>query len=339
MTCPKCGNEQPDVFSQCQKCRFIFPARPANTTGAFNATSAPLGDAGVSPSIPALLGALLGLIVIGVVLWWLWSPEGLPVPDGAYTNEEHQFAMSVPEGWMTLSKDNYQEMFQKLGDRFPKSMQEGLMERRIEVGFLKLMQETEFSPNINIVVMKSEIPELDEKQKDEATKAITSEFTRVMESYKLETSELITVDELTSLQLSGRARVKFKTAEAQKTFTEAPGGWRTYTGETPEQWKSYDLKMIQTIVPGKRRAYIITCTSDSAQFPEYRRAFDSSIESFRVLQHPARFGPIIMGGIQGGLIAMFGYLLYFIISPWVRRPRQKMELSVEMPEPPEQSGL
>jgi hypothetical protein len=317
MTCPKCGNEQPDVFSQCQKCRFIFPAQPANTTSAFSLTPASLTDAGARPSIPALLGALLGLLVISAALWWLWSPEGLPLPEGAYVNGDHHFAMSVPQGWMILTKDNYQEMFQKLGDRFPKSMQDGLLQRRIEVGFLKLLQESEFSPNINIVVMQSEIPALDEKQKDEATKAITAEFSRVMESYKLESSELTTVDELTSLQYSGRASMKFKIAEAQKTFTEAPNGWRTYTGETPEQWKTYDLKMVQTLVPGKNRAYIITFTSEAAQYPEYRRAFESSIESFRVLQRPARFGPIVNAGIQGGLVAMFGYLLFFVFRALV----------------------
>jgi hypothetical protein len=72
--------------------------------------------------------------------------------------------------------------------------------------------------------------------------------------------------------------------------------------------------MVQTLIPGRNRAYIITCTALDSQYPEYRRPFNRAIESFRVLERPPRFGSIVMGGIQGGLIGALGYLLYYIVS-------------------------
>jgi hypothetical protein len=255
---------------------------------------------------------LVGAVITGLILLWLFLPEGLPVPDGSYINQKNHFAMTAPTGWMILTSDNYKEIFEKLGDRFPKSLQHGLEQQNIEMGFLKPLDEPDFSPSINVVVINAEIPDLDESQKDEATKALTAEFTRVLESYKLESSELTTVDELTSLQFISRAGLKVKTADAQQTYTENSMGWRSYSTQTPAQWQTYDLKMIQTLVPGRKKGYIITCTSEASKFQVYKAAFDGAIESFRVTQRPARFGPILMGGIQGGLIALLGYLLYYL---------------------------
>jgi len=128
---------------------------------------------------------------------------------------------------------------------------------------------------------------------------LTAEYKRLLDSYELEKSELVTVDELTSAQFTSRGTMKLKVADAQGSVRQSIPGWPTYTEQSPAQWVSYDLRMTQTLVPGKKRAYIITCTSDVNQNREYRRAFDRAIESFRVLERPARFGPIVMGGLQG----------------------------------------
>ena len=314
MTCPKCGNEQPDVFSQCQKCRYIFPSTQRSAAPVSEETPSSPISVSSGPSIPAFLGAIVGVLLLGAALWWLWTPEGLPLPENPYVNEKHQFALAPPSGWVMLSPDNYQEMFEKLGSRLPKSLQDGLSNRRIEVGFIKLLEEPNFSPNINVVVMQTEVPELDEKQLEEGSQVLSAEFKRVLESYKLEKSELVTVDELTSAQFSSRGTLKLKVADAKGSVRESIPGWPTYKEETPAQWVSFDLKLTQTLVPGKKRAYIITCTSDANQNREYKRAFDEAIDSFRVLQRPARFGPIVMGGLQGGLLASLAYLLYFIAT-------------------------
>ncbi len=175
MTCPKCGNEQPDIFSQCQKCRYIFPRQSSNSsTDANSPVSFPVPESKPSPS--AFFGALAVLIALSAALWWLHTPEGLPLPEDPYTNEKHHFAMSVPNGWMVLTPDNYQEMFQKLGDKLPKSLQDGLSQRRIEAGFIKLLQEPDFSPSMNVVVMETEMPELDESQMEEASRVLSAQF-------------------------------------------------------------------------------------------------------------------------------------------------------------------
>lgn len=314
MTCPKCGHEQPDVFSQCQKCRFIFPVAQRTRPATSSATGPSLVSVSSGPSIPAFLGALAGATLLAAALWWLWTPAGLAVSEDSYINEKHHFAMAAPAGWVALSPDNYQEMLQQLGHRLPKSLQDGLSNRRIEVGFIKLLEEPNFSPNINVVVMQIEVPKLDEKQLEEGAQALSAEFKKILASYKLEKSELITVDELTCAQFSSRGTLKIKVEDAKGSVNESLPGWPRYTEDAPAQWASFDLKMTQTLVPGKKRAYIITCTSDAKQDRDYKRAFDNAVDSFRVLERPARFGPIVMGGLQGGLIAALAYLLYFIVG-------------------------
>ncbi|MCX6132942.1 MAG: hypothetical protein NTU47_03920, partial [Ignavibacteriales bacterium] len=308
------GHEQPDVFSQCQKCRFIFPI--AQRTGPTPTIAAvpSLESVTSGPSIAAFLGALAGATLLAAALWWLWTPAGLAVSENSYVNAKHQFAMEAPPGWVALSPDNYQEMLQQLGNRLPKSLQDGLSNRRIEVGFIKLLEEPNFSPNINVVVMQTEVPELDEKQLEEGARVLSTEFKRLLASYKLEKSELITVDELTCAQFSSSGTLKIKVADAKVSVNESIPGWPRYTEDAPAHWASFDLKMTQTLVPGKKRAYIITCTSDAKQDRDYKRAFDQAVDSFRVLERPARFGPIVMGGLQGGLIASLAYLLYFIVG-------------------------
>lgn len=317
MTCPKCGHEQPDVFSQCQQCRYIFPRPSANVRKHFFGSVSATAGSSNGPSLLALIGALVTVLVLGAALWWLNSPDGLPLPDGAYINEKQGFALSVPAEWIMLTAENYEEVFRKLGSRFPKPLQEGLSQRKIEVGFLKLLENADFSPSVNIVVVQSAMPELDEEQKEEAATALTAEYKRLMEKFQMEESELITVDELTSLRFISRASMKFKVTESEAIYKETVPGWQTAIGHTPEEWKSYDLKFIQILVPGKRSSYIITCTAEASQYPQYRRVFENIIESFRVMEHPSRFGAILNGAIQGGLIGALGYLLYYIFMSLV----------------------
>ena len=72
--------------------------------------------------------------------------------------------MSVPDGWTGFSADNFQEMFRKLRDKFPQSLQGVLAQRRIEVAFLNPEQEAEFTPNISVAVLQGDAPDFDEQQ-------------------------------------------------------------------------------------------------------------------------------------------------------------------------------
>jgi hypothetical protein len=317
MICPQCGNEQPDVFSQCGKCRYIFPARVPTMASEPATVPMSLPSARPVPSFLTFLGAIIAVIALVVGFWWLLTPEGLPIPDGAYVNEKHHFAMSVPSDWITLTSDNYRDALLELGNRFPKNLQSSLDQHRIEVGFLKPLRASDFSPNVNVVVIEGDVPELDESQMEEGTKALVEVFSRLLDSYKLEKSEMMTVDELASLHFTSRAALKLNVAESQEGSRETLPGGQPYAGETREQWKTFDLKMTQTLVPGKKRGYIITCTAEASQFAEYQRLFERSIDSFRVLQRPNRFGPIVMGALQGGLAAAILPLLFYIITALV----------------------
>jgi len=310
MKCPKCGHEQADVFSQCQQCRYIFIPADRSAKGEGTQISLAPSPAPRGPSITALLGAIALAILLGTLLWWLWSPEGLPLPDNAYVNQKHHFAMASPPGWIALSQDNYHDMMQQLGNRLPKSLQDGLSSRRIEVGFIKILDEPNFSPSVNVVVMQTEMPELDEKALQEGSEALSEEYKKVLNSFKMESAELVTVDELTSARFNSRGELKLNVAPVA---AQEPGP-ATFVDPSTAQWRTFDLRIIQTLVPGKRRAYIVTCTSEAQQSKEYKRAFDDVVDSFRVLERPSRFGPVVMGGIQGGLITALAYLLYFIVT-------------------------
>jgi hypothetical protein len=273
-----------------------------------------LPSAGPTSSALSFLGAVLGVVALIAGFWWLVTPEGLPVPDESYVNEKNQFAMTAPPQWITLTTENYREALQKLGNRFPKNLQSSLDQHRIEVGFLNPLQNADFSPNINVVIIQSDIPELDESQMEEGTKALVEVFSRMLDSYTLEKSELLSVDDLSSLHFTSRAALKLNVAPESPEDSEIPPEGRPFVNSTPAQWKTFELKLTQTLVPGKKRGYIITCTAEASQFSEYRRIFESAIESFRVLERPSRFGPIVVGALQGGLTAAVLPLVYFIIT-------------------------
>lgn len=301
MVCPKCGNEQPDVFSQCQKCRFIFPAPPAHQPKRFSRTATGTTSGALTHPAIVIPGALSVILVLGFALWWLNSPEGNAPFEGSYENQEFRFAMLAPADWTVLTAENYQELFDKLGDRFPKTLREGLANRTTEVGFMKILENGEFSPSVNVVVMKSEMPDLNEEQLAEGAKVLSEGFRRMLDKYKMERSELLTVDELTSAQFTHRGSLRLR---VEKPSPDGTGG---------SEWRSFDLQFVQTLVPGKGRAYIITASALVDQYPEYRKNFDGILESFRVLQRPSRFGSITMGAFNGGLASAMAYLLFTVL--------------------------
>ncbi|MBI3577990.1 MAG: hypothetical protein HY089_01100 [Ignavibacteriales bacterium] len=326
MKCPKCGNEQPDIFSQCQKCRYIF--RKISVAEASRPLTDPVATQNNYPPPPEtrpislISGSAVLLVLFSAALWWLYTPEGSSVPEGSFINTRHRFAITPPSGWITLSPENYDEMFRLYGTKFQENLRQGLTQRKIENGFMKILPEGEFSPSVNIVVVQGEMPPLDGDQKEEAAKAISGEFAKTFDAYTLDEKELVEIDELTSLRLVSKASVKFLIAESKPIYKETIPGWRTVTGHTPAEWKTYNLKFIQTLVPGKKKGFIITCTAEANQFAQYKSAFEHMIDSFHVIERPPRFGPIMMGGIQSGLIGGIIFLLYYFATGILRLLRR-----------------
>lgn len=308
MVCPKCGNEQPDVFSQCQKCRFIFPPSPANRPKRVTRTATGSASGAFAHPAVVILGAFSVSVLLVLALWWLNSPEGLPPVDGSYENSANRFSMLAPSGWTVLTSENYRELFDKLGDRFPKMLRESFAARTTEVGFMKILEDADFSPSVNVVIMKTEIPELDQEQLEEGAKMLSEGFRKMLDNYKMERSELVTVDELTSAQFTHRGSLKLRVENP------SPAGTSRYSrGSGSSEWKSFDLQFVQTLIPGKGRGYIVTSSALVDQYPEYKRSFERILDSFRVLQRPSRFGGITMGALNGGLASALAYLLFSVL--------------------------
>jgi len=329
MVCPKCGHEQPDVFSQCQKCRFIFPVSQANPPKRVVRTAA--GSAPGSPSHPALviLGALSVSVALVIVLWWLNSPEGLPPFEGSYHNSANGFSMLAPSDWMVLTSENYEELFDKLGDRFPKTLRDGFIARKTEVGFMKVLESADFSPSVNVVIMKTEMPELDEEQLAEGAKVLSEGFRQMLDDYKMERSELVTIDELTAARFTSRGSIKLRVEKTGPVETDGYSG--STSSRRTSEWKPFDIQFVQTLIPGKGRAYIVTSSALVEQYPEYRKAFEGILDSFRVSQRPSRFGSITMGALNGGLASALGYLLFTVLMQIVGLFRKEAPPSIPPP--------
>ncbi|MCX6555744.1 MAG: hypothetical protein NTZ12_12155, partial [Candidatus Aminicenantes bacterium] len=68
------------------------------------------------------------------------------------------------------------------------------------------------------------------------------------------------------------------------------------------------LRYRQVLVPGKKRAYILTFTTHRDRGDDAAGDFQNLLDSFRVLKRPPRFGPVLNGALIGGLIAAIFFL-------------------------------
>ncbi|MFH0991921.1 MAG: zinc ribbon domain-containing protein [bacterium] len=328
MKCPKCGHDQPDDALKCQRCGIIFtrpgaPRIPVKPTAKIPAkplivtTVLPNMQLSSRPSLLTMLGVLFTILIIVGILWWLYNTEGLPVLGGSYISDTG-FALYPPYEWAMLTKDNYLAFFESEGNKFPEQLRPYIANNKIEVGFIKLLDEKTFSPSVNVTLTEINMPVLDEEAKDEAVKVISEEFSKVVDNYELLKAELLEIDKTTSLRLLSRATVDIKVKEGQTEYFTTPRGKKRVTGRSPDQWSSYTLKFEQTFIRAKNKAFIVTCTALESQYQEYKPKFDNILSSFRVIDRPPRFGIIMMGAIQGGLYMMLASLLLYLITGIVR---------------------
>ena len=317
-TCPKCGVRQP-AGESCTACGIIYAKYDPSRN---NIPEAPLQQSVKEPGTgPLEIGVIaLLVVVIAAALWWLNFPQSKALPDGAIVNQKSHFAYAAPADWLTITPQNYDKVMAELKDHFPPELR-GMMSNR-HPGFvashLKNPEGADgFSPNFNIIVVDTKgknFPALTESEKEKATKVISAELSRQLKGYKLLESNLVEVDGITSLQLVGQAELSLITKPAQPIHSENRFGWKTFQGYTPEERKTYNLKVIQTMVPGKGRGYIISTTFEAADGSQGDDLNRTVVDSFRVLERPPRFGSIMMGGLNGGLLAAGGYLLWFLFG-------------------------
>ena len=328
MNCPKCGFEQHDGVIECGKCGIIMakamrsPARPAPT--ASPAPVSPSAEPAPSTAVqqeqrPAPL-VLISFILISLIAlaWWLNFPSPSDLPADAYVNVKHQFAFAPPRDWLQLTPENYERIIEEYKDRFPGELRSLIANPGFEVSFVRVPNsQNEFAPSFNVVVipLKQDLPPLTGSEKDEAAKSISREFRKQVKYYTMESSSIVDVDSLPSLQIIGSAPLTV-VLEPSKPIMSAQRilGMQQVIGHTQEVNRTFTLKTTQFMVPGRKRLYVISYTAEESDVPAFGPVFNSVTRSFRVMDRPPRFGPVTMGALNGALFGAGLYLLYIFIG-------------------------
>lgn len=314
MKCPSCGNEQADGWLSCQKCHIIFARwKPAADTAAIqeNQVVDAAGPtrkvsmfAGPAPKVtrfqdavaaphprPALSWVVyLALILpFAVALYLLLNPKGRPVVPGSYRDSRNHFALRAPEGWLALNKENFDAIVRRYGSQLPAKITETIAGSGLAVSFVRLGQAGDFSPFMNVVIVKKAPPPINEKSKQEAAKAIAAGYAVQFPDYRQESVKLIEVDSLRSLEIISTASLPLRSTSS---------GVSGYLG----------LRTRQVLVPGKNLAYILTFSDIKEAGADAEAEFQVALDSFRVLKRPPRFSPLLNRALIGGLIAAIFFL-------------------------------
>ena len=306
MECPNCGLKQPDKAKDCAGCQINFShwkevqakreyggyAAPSSTqaTGPLDRKSRPWG----------WILVLVSAVSLGL---WLFTPRrGLPIPDEAHKNQAYGFAISPAPGWNHSFPGNKKGRFV---DAF---------------SMLKSAPEGRMPPVLNVVVTETPVPPMTDRLKDRAAKIVESELKGVFEGYSRQSAQIIEIDRLKALRVTGTG---------QKTVVVIPAVYKTILSGTtkilitPETTKVHDLKVISIIVPGLERGYLITCIADLADFPVLEGDFSYTLASFRVLEHPLPFAPAIKGPAKVFAVLLLAGLAAASALMIVRRHRRK----------------
>jgi hypothetical protein len=278
MTCPKCGHEQADGWLSCQQCHIIFsrwkgdPVAPPAAAQAGRPPSPPSDPAAAEPSRPVTLFGdrapepprpagpaaapvvkaprpagwwvyLALLLPFAAGLWWLTHPRGMAVVPGSFIDSQQRFAIHAPEGWLTLTRENFDAIVRQYGSQFPSQFTQALSDSSVAVSFVRLGPLNEFAPSLNVVVVQRALPPINEKSKQEAADAIAAGFRAVLAEYEQESVRIIEVDGLRSLEIVSSAASPFRLPT------------------TPEGETLY-LRYRQVVVPGKKMGFIVTSTVD-----------------------------------------------------------------------------
>ena len=324
MKCPKCGNEQAEGWLSCQKCHIIFsrwkgeaaPVSAPPLAGQTVSSHSPPAAASEPSRTPTLFGDrppepphpsgpisapaavaprpagwwvyLVLLLLFAAGLWWLTHPQGFAVIPGSFMDAQKQFAIHAPDGWLTLTRENFDAIVRQYGSQFPSQFTQALSASNVAVSFVRIGPPNEFAPSLNVVLIKQALPPINEKSKLEAATAIADGYRSALAEYEQESVQIMEVDKLRSLEIISTAASPFR----------LPTG-----GEDSTLY----LRYRQVLVPGKNRGFILTFTDTMDADDESEADFQGVLDSFRVLKRPARFGSIVYGGLFGGLL---GGLLY-----------------------------
>ncbi len=310
MECPACGHTQPDGLAECQRCQIVFAKwRPRDS---YPVPSRPLPPPPAHPKVdPIVLGCAAGILLCGLALWWVLVPRSNPVVPGSYVSQQHRFALYPPPDWVLLTRENMAAIMEEYGASFPKALRPLLQQNKnMAAAFFQIGGAAgQFAPSANVVVIEGTIPPIDDDAREEAARELAKVYEPVLEDYRQESVEIIETDGLTAIEIVSVGTLEFKVADAQYDYVENEWGWRQREKVADEEFARRTLRFRQVLVPGKKRAYVLTFTALDRRWEESANAFQRILDSFRVLQRPARYGPVLHGAVAGGLIgAMLGLL-------------------------------
>lgn len=345
VTCPQCRQSFPFSKSPATAVPQSLPPLRESAAAAALPTDTPRREAGTEPApatartttrptglpppeepaaadkpAPFALLLLLLLAVIGTG-WWLNSPALSAFPADAYLDRKNGFAVKAPADWLMVTPDNYRTIIDQFRDKIPKELTHliGSGKPGFAVSFLRIpASETDFAPNFNLSIIDTKgknLPTLTEKEKSDAVTAISREFARQLPTYRLIDSRIVPVDGVDSLQITGEAELTVVTRKASPIYS-APGafGLRQVTGQTEAEKQTYTIKAIQTMIPGKKRAYALNFMFDDLKTPEMEKVHAEVLNTFSLRERPPRFGAIVMGCLNGGLFGAGLYLFGLIIG-------------------------
>lgn len=279
------------------------------------------GEAAPATKPPPLFSVILLLLAVVAAAWWLNNPAIASIPDGAHIDQKNGFAVKAPTDWFLITPENYHTIANQVGDKIPKELSRmiGKAAPGFTVSFIKIpATDTDFSPNFNLAVIDTKgknLPPLTEGEKKKATEAVSKEFSRMLPGYRMLESKIVEVDRVDSLQITGQAELTVVTKQSTPIYSE-PGafGYRRVTGHTEAEKQTYQVKTIQTVIPGKGRAYALSFMFDDLKTPEMAKLHSEVLNSFKLLERPPRFGALVMGALNGGLFGAGLYLLGLIIG-------------------------
>lgn len=305
MKCPACGHEQQEGLTECQKCSLIFSkwqskqnaVQPGGYIGSPMSSPAPSEKPGI---LSGLFSGNLFTVVIGIValagLWILFVPKpGLPVPEGAYVNTAEHFAVLFPADWQMNTVENYEFQRGQAPGGFALALRNHLfnedpnvsdfMNRKKDaVGFLMTYNKTggesgRAQPFFNLVSFKAPLPGMSDSNKEEFSKVLAQALnaTQGYTEYIQESAEIVSVDNLPVLKTAGRAKAQVEVA---------PQRWTSFTYGlkvlAPASYQPADIRLVQYLVPGGSKNYLITYGADPADFNFHQTQSEESVSRFRV---------------------------------------------------------
>ncbi len=350
MNCPKCGFEQPDGTIECSKCGVII-AKALNPRSAATATpprqpvSPPRQPAAAAPapapapasSVPPQAQAMgksepMAVFVFVLFLalaaaWWINSPLSAKVPAGLQVYKNDAFALSAPN-WGEFTREKLKDpmfnlRYQSTGSNLPNIMGDLFAKNpTIKTMFVKLSERGEVIVGVVGVIVEplARGLRLDDAEKDKLVDKVVQSAKNTFPNYQMDSASLVEVDGLTALQVTGSSAIGASTPAQVVMGIDAAGRERGAVGVIPEVKRTLDGKVYHVLVPGNKYAYLI---EGAGSAEDITPVFKSVVDSFRVMDRPARFGKGVRTALNICLFGLCAYLTYQLVVRALRREAKK----------------